>query len=90
MMKRSLCPLLILLISMSAVLPMFGVDDPPTCADHSIVASAVRTTGDVEAFVQCAYEYVHEEGFDEARRAFNEDERWGSGPIMSSSPKQQR
>ena len=62
MMKRSLCPLLILLIPMSAVLPMFGVDDPPTCADHSIVASAVRTTGDVEAFVQCAYEYVQEEG----------------------------
>ena len=81
MMKRSLCPLLILLISTYAVLPMFGAAEPPSCADHSIVASAVRTTGDVEAFVQCAYEYVQEEGFDEARRAFNEDERWRSGPI---------
>ncbi len=81
MMKRSLCPLLILLISTYAVLPMFGAAEPPSCADHSIVASAVRTTGDVEAFVQCAYEYVHEEGFEEARRAFNEDERWRSGPI---------
>ena len=81
MMKRSLCPLLILLISTYAVLPMFGVAEAPSCADHSIVASAVRTTGDVEAFVQCAYEYVQEEGFDEARRAFNEDERWRHGPI---------
>ena len=81
MMKRSLCPLLILLISTYAVLPMFGAAEPPSCADHSIVASAVRTTGDVEAFVQCAYEYVQEEGFDEARRAFNEDERWISYPI---------
>ena len=81
MMKHHLCPFLIPLISMSAVLPMFGVDDPPTCADHSIVASAVRTPEDARAFVQCAYEYVQEEGFDEARRAFNEDERWRSGPI---------
>ena len=81
MMKHHLCPFLIPLISMSAVLPMFGVDDPPTCADHSIVASAVRTPEDIQAFVQCAYEYVQEEGFDEARRAFNEDERWRSGPI---------
>ena len=81
MMKRSLCPFLIPLISMSAVLPMFGVAEAPSCADHSIVASAVRTTGDVEAFVQCAYEYVQEEGFSEARRAFNEDERWKSGEI---------
>ena len=35
---------------------------------------------DVEAFVQCAYEFVQEVGFEEARRAFNEDERWKSGP----------
>ena len=81
MSTRSLCPLLILLISTYAVLPMFGAAESSTCADHSIVASAVRTTEDVEAFVQCAYEYVQEEGFDEARRAFNEDERWRHGPI---------
>ena len=84
MMKRSLCPLLIPLISICAVLPMFGVAEPPSCADHSIVASAVRTTGDVQAFVQCAYEYVQEEGFEEARRAFNEDVRWKSGEIYIS------
>ena len=84
MSTRSLCPLLILLISTYAVLPMFGAAEPPSCADHSIVASAVRTTGDVEAFVQCAYEYVQEEGFEEARRAFNEDVRWKSGEIYIS------
>ena len=64
---------------MCAVLPMFGDDEPPTCAEHSIVASAVRTQMDIQAFVQCAYEYVQEEGSSEARRAFNEDERWKSG-----------
>ncbi len=84
MIKRSLCPLLILLISTYAVLPMFGAAEPPSCADHSIVASAVRTLGDVQAFVQCAYEYVQEEGFEEARRAFNEDVRWKSGEIYIS------
>ena len=52
-----------------------------SCADRSIVASAVRTTEDVQAFVQCAYEFVREVGFEEAHRAFHEDERWGSGPI---------
>ena len=31
--------------------------------------------------VQCAYEFVQEVGFEEARRAFNEDDRWKSGPI---------
>ena len=54
--------------------------DSDTCADRTIVASAVRTTEDVQAFVQCAYEFVGEVGFEEARRAFNEDERWKSGP----------
>ena len=51
-----------------------------TCEDRYIVASAVRTTEDVQAFVQCAYEFVQEVGFAEARKAFNEDERWKSGP----------
>ena len=66
---------------MCTVSPVFGAAEAPSCADHSIVASAVRTPQDVEAFVQCAYEYVQEEGFSEARRAFNEDERWKSGEI---------
>ena len=63
---------------MCTVSPTFVTAEVVTCADHSIVASAVRTTEDVEAFVQCAYEYVQKEGFEEARRAFNEDERWNS------------
>ncbi len=64
--------------------PAFGAQggtEPVTCADKSIVAGAVRTQGDVQAFVQCAYEHVVEVGFAEARRAFNEDARWKSGPI---------
>ena len=66
---------------MCVVSPTFVTAEVVTCADHSIVASAVRTTGDVEAFVQCAYEYVRAKGFGEARRAFHEDERWRHGPI---------
>ena len=61
--------------------PTFVTAEVVTCADHSIVASAVRTPEDIQAFVQCAYEYVQEEGFEEARRAFHEDERWRHGPI---------
>ena len=81
MMKRSLCPLLIPLISICAMAPTFGVDEPPSCTDHSIAASEVRTPEDVQAFVQCAYEYVRAKGFGEARRAFHEDERWKHGTI---------
>ena len=52
-----------------------------SCADRSVSARAVRTTQDVQTFVQCAYEFVQQAGFEEARRAFHEDERWKSGPI---------
>ncbi|MDE0166253.1 MAG: cache domain-containing protein [Bryobacterales bacterium] len=52
-----------------------------TCADRSVSARAVRTTQDVQAFVQCAYEFVQEMGFEEARRAFHKDKRWKRGPI---------
>ena len=79
-MKPGLSPLLIPLILLCAVPQAFGTDEPLSCADRSTVASAVRTTEDVQAFVQCAYEFVQEVGFEEARRAFNEDERWKSGP----------
>ena len=58
---------------------MSGADEAVSCTDHSIVASAVRTPEDIQAFVQCAYEYARAKGFSEARRAFNEDERWNSG-----------
>ena len=58
-----------------------GTAEPLSCADHSITARAVRSPEGVEAFVQCAYEFVREVGSEEARRAFHEDERWRSGQI---------
>ena len=50
------------------------------CPDDSIVASAVNTQGDIRAFVECAAAYLAEHGTAEARRAFNEDDRWKQGP----------
>ena len=64
--------------------PILGDNETLSCADKSIVASSVRTQEDVQAFVQCAYEFVQEAGFEEARRAFNEDDRWRHGPIYIS------
>ena len=58
----------------------FAPAQSSACADHSISAGAVRTYEDVEAFVKCAYDFVQEVGFEEARRAFHEDERWNQGP----------
>ncbi len=58
-----------------------GTAETLSCADRSVTASAVHTPEDVKSFVQCAYKFVQEVGFEEARRAFNEDERWKSGPI---------
>ena len=55
-MKLSLPPSLILLILLYAAPQAFGTDEPVPCANKSIVASAVRTLGDIQAFVQCAYE----------------------------------
>ena len=72
-----LCLPLILLIAGTGFVAAEGL----TCSDKSIVASAVRTPEDVQAFVQCAYEYVQEMGFEEARRAFHEDARWRSGAV---------
>ena len=68
------------LICLGAILVTPGLASHDACEDRYIVASAVRTTEDVQAFVQCAYEFVHEVGFEEARRAFNADKRWKSGP----------
>ena len=51
-----------------------------SCADNSVTAAGVRTQSDIQAFVQCAAEYALEHGTEEARRAFNEDERWKYGP----------
>ena len=83
-MKRSLALFLIPLILLCAAVPALvaqGGAEPLSCTDKSITAIAVRTPEDVQAFVQCAYEFVQEVGFEEARQAFNEDERWKSGPI---------
>ena len=60
--------------------PVLGGDEPLSCADKSVTASAVRTQEDIQAFVQCAYEFVQEVGFAEARRAFHEGARWRSDP----------
>ena len=81
MMKLRLHCFLIPLSLAIAAAPGFAAQaEPISCADKTIVAGAVRTQGDVQAFVQCAYEHVLEVGFVEAQRAFNEDERWKSGP----------
>ena len=77
-MIRSCCLSLLVWLAAILVSPARVSADP--CAERSIAASAVRTREDVRAFVQCAYEFVREAGFAEARRAFNEDERWNSGP----------
>ena len=53
----------------------------PSCAEHYVTARAIRTGADMQAFVQCAAEYVIANGEAEARRAFNEDARWKHGPI---------
>ncbi len=50
------------------------------CSANVISASAVRNGDDIRSFVQCAAEYAREHGTEEARRAFNEDERWRHGP----------
>ncbi len=50
------------------------------CSDRKIAASAVRTQNDIRAFAECAQAYLTEHGTVEARRAFNEDERWKHGP----------
>jgi len=78
----SLPLLTLLLIPLTGVAQtLISYPGPLTCADQSVAARAVRTPKDAEVFIQCAYEYVQEMGFEEARRAFHEDERWKSGPI---------
>ena len=82
-MKHNLSLFLIPSILVCAAAPPLvaqGNVEPLSCADRSVTAGAVRTTEDVKSFVQCAYEFVYEAGFEEARRAFHEDERWRNGP----------
>ena len=79
-MRRRRLYFLIPLILMVAGPQAFGSAEPLSCADRSVTARAVRTTKDVKSFVQCAYEFAQEVGFEKARQAFHEDERWRSGP----------
>ena len=75
---KSCCLAFLIPLAVVLVAPALAAED--SCADRSVVASAVRTPQDARAFVQCAYEYVRKTGTEEARRAFHEDERWKSGP----------
>jgi len=77
-MKKPHCRSTFIPLFLCLVSPALATED--TCADRSIVAGAVRTLQDAKTLTQCAYEFVHEVGFEEARRAFNEEERWKSGP----------
>ena len=62
-----------------------------TCADRSVSARAVRTTQDVQAFVQCAYEFVQEMGLKEAPPGLQRGTSAGkAGRSTSSSPKRHR
>ena len=78
--RKATVPLLFPLIVLFAVLIDVSAEPLP-CSDKSVVADAIRTMEDVQAFVQCAYEYVQEMGYEEARRAFHEDARWSSAEI---------
>ena len=80
-MNHSLRRFFISIVIMVAVPHAFGAAEALSCAEKSIAAGAVRTPEDVQAFVQCAYEFVQEVGAEAAGQAFNEDERWISGPI---------
>lgn len=51
------------------------------CADDGLVASAVKTRGDVRAFVECAAQFLASVGPAEARHEFNEEGPWKAGEI---------
>ena len=75
--SKVVAPIVVLLLA-GAFVEAAGQPVVP-CAENSVTATGIRSTEDVEAFVQCAYEYVQEMGFEEAYRAFHEDARWNSG-----------
>ena len=80
-MRSELSVFVILFLFLGIPPQALGQADPVSCDEKTVVASAVRTAEDVQAFVQCAYEFVQDVGFAEAYRAFHEDARWRSGPI---------
>ena len=51
------------------------------CESISVTAGAIRNRADIRAFVECAYDYVMDNGSEEAGRAFREDDRWRSDSI---------
>lgn len=51
------------------------------CLDDGVVASAVKTRGDVRAFVECAAQFLRSVGPEEAHHAFVEDGPWKHGEI---------
>ena len=63
-----------------AVLLIAPAQSEAACAERSIAASAVKTEADIEAFVHCAHELIHEVGVDAAYELFHNDPRWKSGP----------
>ena len=67
------------LVAITSSLTQPALSSTSACAANSVAATAIQTTDDVEAFVNCALEYVQENGFEEAHRAFHEDSRWRSG-----------
>ena len=73
------CPAVLLAWCVAA--PGFAFAQIGSCAEKRVAASAVQTREDLQAFVQCAYEYYQENGPEESRRAFHEDQRWRSGQI---------
>ena len=81
MLKRVVSRGLPLLVGSGYYLSPDHMAEQTSCADHSVSAGAISNQGQIQAFVQCAVEYVQQYGPAEARRAFNEDERWKLGQI---------
>ena len=51
------------------------------CSEKSVSAESIRTREDVEAFVECAHDFIVANGTEAAREAFHEEGFWRSGSI---------
>ena len=51
------------------------------CESINVTAGTIRNPADIRAFVECARDYVTDNGIAEAARAFRADERWLSDSI---------
>ena len=71
----------ILLAVLAALMSPDSVWAGGHCEEINVTAGAVRNRADIRAFVECAYDYVMDNGTEEAARAFREDERWLSDSI---------